>query len=389
MVQSVRLLQEACWLTAIVAVPLAVDPWHSDLGAFGTNPFIALRGAILVACGVALLLLSIAREAEGQQEPLRAFLARPLVGAALLLLAIQAISTAASMYPWVSLWGSSYRGRGLVTFAACTMIFLAIARYADREQRERVVIAVLLTAVSVSLWALYASVWIDGRTSGTLGNALFLAAYLLVPIFIAATYLDKRVGIMWPVYLVLLAAFFVSTSRVASLGMILGFGYLLWQGTRKRVAFLGIAVGVLVIVARMGPGFTDNGVVRAQIWEASGVTMLDSPLSRQLIGYGPDTFGMQAGIAGALGQEHVVESAHNIFLHAFVTTGAAGLLACLWLWGVAGWSAFHSAAAWTFPVIAASFVEGLSGIIYAPVLLMFWITLGCIESEVPARCEST
>ena len=80
---------------------------------------------------------------------------------------------------------------------------------------------------------------------------------------------------------------------------------------------------------------------------------------------------------------------HNVPIQVFVTTGLLGLVAYLTLWGTAGVVAYRSAVDWAFPALSALFVESLFGITMIAILLMFWITLGLIESEVPTRCEST
>ena len=378
MVTVVKALPEVCWLTAIVAVPLAVNPYFIE-------PFVWPRTLILLVLASLLVVFAVGRELAGGLELWGKFLRRPLVIASLALLAAQAASTYFSTNPYISVWGRAGRNNGLLTFAACTVMFLAVVRYADKGARERLLIGVLVSALLVAVCALVLTATYEGRVAGTLGNPIFLGAFMLVPIFIAASYANKN-RLMWPVYLVLLWALFAAVSRGPALGLMVGSGLMFWKGMRA-VAVVGIVVGAAVFVARMGPGYTDNMVKRVEIWGEGYQTASDAPMFRNVVGYGPDMWLYEG--EGMRGITTYAGVAHNVPIQVFVTTGIVGLTAFLALWGAAAVAAHRSTTDWFFPALSALFVESMFGLTMVAILLMFWITLGSIESEVPTRCEST
>jgi Tfp pilus assembly protein PilF len=120
----------------------------------------------------------------------RNFLLKPLILPALALVFVYAIATVFSVVPGVSWWGSYQRLQGTYTLTSYVVMFLVIAfNLRERRQVERLVSFVLLTNIPVALYGLLQHFKADPlpwqgdvtfRVTSTMGNAIFIAAYLIM-----------------------------------------------------------------------------------------------------------------------------------------------------------------------------------------------------------------
>ena len=111
---------------------------------------------------------------------------------ALLFLADSAFATATSIAPRLSLWGSYERLQGLYTTSAYLVIFFSIvAILRMQEQLERLLTTVLMVSFPVALYGIIQHFGIDPvpwernesqRVTSTLGNSIFLAAFLAMTV---------------------------------------------------------------------------------------------------------------------------------------------------------------------------------------------------------------
>ncbi len=175
-----RAAAEVTWLGLLLVLPSAINP----SGALGVEPekasVLRVAAALIGALWLATRLLA---PASGQ--PVRV---SPLLGAALAWLACAGLSTAASIDPVLSLFGSYDREMGLLTLAAGPLLLVVGSDIlAERAARERTVAALLLGAVVPCAYALLQQAGRDplgwsgvvGVVS-TFGSPTFLGGYLVL-----------------------------------------------------------------------------------------------------------------------------------------------------------------------------------------------------------------
>jgi tetratricopeptide (TPR) repeat protein len=178
---------ESGWLLALAVIPLFVNIFARN--SFETSKAALLRSIVLVMA----LAWTVKRIEEGfrtGERPLRRFLATPLVAPVLLVCAAYLLSTIFSVLPILSLRGSYDRMQGLYSmFCYAAVFFLVLDTMERKEQVERALLAVILASIPVSLYGIaqyYAghpagtSVKIPVRVAATMGNPIFLGAYLLM-----------------------------------------------------------------------------------------------------------------------------------------------------------------------------------------------------------------
>ena len=119
----------------------------------------------------------------------RNFLRRPLVLPALVLVFVYVLATILSVVPGASWWGSYQRLQGTYTLCSYLILFLAIVfNLREKRQIERLISFVLLTNIPVALYGFLQHYKADPlpwqgdvtfRVTSTMGNAIFIAAYLI------------------------------------------------------------------------------------------------------------------------------------------------------------------------------------------------------------------
>ena len=100
------------------------------------------------------------------------------------------LATALSIVPHVSLWGSYQRMQGTYTNLSYVVLFLLIVTTVERrDQLERIISIILLSGLVVSFYGIVQNRGLDPlpwrgdvvqRVASTMGNAIFVAAYLLM-----------------------------------------------------------------------------------------------------------------------------------------------------------------------------------------------------------------
>ena len=116
--------------------------------------------------------------------------ATPLLLPTLALVAVYLLSTAASLVPRVSLLGSYQRLQGTYTTFSYIVIFLLVLQgMRRREQIERLITVLILVSLPISLYGLVQHAKLDPlpwggdvtrRVASNMGNAIFVAAYLIM-----------------------------------------------------------------------------------------------------------------------------------------------------------------------------------------------------------------
>ncbi len=383
---------EAGWLAALIVVPLYFNP--SSTRIFEADK-VALLRSVAVIMALAWVVKAIemwlagrrkgsapAAEASAETASWRARLRHPIILAALLLIVSYGLASVFSILPALSLWGQYDRLQGLYTVAAYLVFFFSIlGLLRTRVQLHRLITAALLASVPVALYGILqhfdVRLWgwsydVSVRVHSTMGNAIYLAAYLglALPLAVYRLIETKRLGGAWlrlSVYLVLivlhLLCILFTQSRGPVLGLAVGvlFGVLLWMLARRRwrwakgVLGLGAAFAVLLVIVNLPnsplsfvqdipylnrlariANTEGSAVGRVLIWEGATALAADDP-ARLVIGYGPEAIRYAfypyhtAEIGNLEGWDVVPDRMHNESFDVIVSTGLVGLLIYLLL----------------------------------------------------------
>jgi hypothetical protein len=199
---------EAGWLAALVVAPLFFNVFSSRV--FEPDKISLIRTIALVMIlawlvklangGGAWLPAYREQDAGGapdasESQPLHAtrFWRIPLLLPILLLVAAYLISTLFSVARFVSWWGSYQRLQGTYTFLSYVVIaLLAAGHLRAPAQIRRLQHAIILTSLPIAIYGIVQHYGIDPlpwggdvqtRVAANAGNAIFLAAYLIMAFF--------------------------------------------------------------------------------------------------------------------------------------------------------------------------------------------------------------
>lgn len=191
---------EAGWLVAVVVVPLFFNVYSSRV--FEPDKLSLLRSIALVMIAAWLVRLVDSRLAEKRtssehpQGGVLDFLRLPLVVPTLIMVGVYILTSVTSVVPRISFWGSYQRLQGTYTFLSYVVIFmLMLTSLHSRQQLERLLTVIIVTSFPIALYGIIQHFQLDplpwggdvtARVASNLGNAIFLAAYLImiVPITI-------------------------------------------------------------------------------------------------------------------------------------------------------------------------------------------------------------
>jgi tetratricopeptide (TPR) repeat protein len=200
---------EAGWLAALVVIPLFFNPYTAR--SYEPDKTVLMRAIVLVMSlawlwkvlsgGRAWRPTGIDRDSEqgrgdvGQQRNLlRALAHRPILGLAAVLALLLVIGAVTSIDPRLSWLGSYTRFQGAWAQLSYLAFFgLTAAHLRTLSQWRRAVYTMILGSVPVSLYAVLQPIGLDPvphgieiqRAFSTLGNPIFLGAYLLMVSFIS------------------------------------------------------------------------------------------------------------------------------------------------------------------------------------------------------------
>jgi len=289
--------------------------------------------------------------------------------------------------PYKSFWGNIERGEGILTLAH-VFVYAFLCAHVVRTRRtwEWFFAGSLLVAVAVSLYALgqyFGVAWVlhsgDKRLSGTIGNAAFLAGYLLIHTFIALWFaLTPRArwqrALSGAVWIFLLFITFNTGTRGALLAALIVYvGLAAWyarQATGSAGRWLktaALAVGALLVVSAVVVWLQrDTGWVRGNAtltrlvtisfddittqsrlltWESSMKGWKDRPL----LGYGYENYNVAFNkyfnplIYRDAGSQIWFDRAHNVVFDVLVTSGILGMIAYMGLYGLVVAAAWRAA----------------------------------------------
>ncbi len=187
---------EAGWLAALIIVPLFFNIYSQRV--FEPDKLSLLR-SIAVLMSVAWIVRAVEhwrlRRAEGLPQATgpsawQRVRHTPLVLPTLLLVAVYLISTATSVVPGVSFWGSYQRLQGTyTTFSYLVIFFLMLDGLRTKKQLNRLITIAILVSFPIALYGLAQHFDLDPlpwggnvsfRVASNMGNAIFVAAYLIL-----------------------------------------------------------------------------------------------------------------------------------------------------------------------------------------------------------------
>jgi O-antigen ligase len=289
--------------------------------------------------------------------PVRFPLRRPLLA----LLAITVAATFTSVYLPASVLGIWQ----VAVLAGATLLAAAVPL--DRRQLFIGALAFCagLLASFAYGWYQWAD-WLAGeheftwRIMSTWGNPNYYAAFLVLVIPLLLVLARRAPLLRWAFLLAGLLSFatlVMTQSRGALLALLLCLLVFLplWGWVEGRLSARALGLGAagfalfigLVLLSPLGKRVLDPAVRARQLhsqtfrvytWQGSLRLLRDYPA----LGSGPNTF---ASVFGKYQQVGYTRNAHSIYLQAATETGAAGLLALLWLFGAvlaAAWRAFRA-----------------------------------------------
>ncbi len=349
---------EACWLLALILAPLFFDTYSARV--FEPDKIAFVRSLALVTLA-AWLTRAIAVAGRRPTLPdLKGWWRVPLALPVAAFAVVYIIATVFSLAPEISFFGSYQRMQGTFTMFSYIVLALSVAAHLrKRAQVERIVTTVVVTSLPIALYGLLQRNQLDplpwggetvDRVTGHMGNAIFLAAYLLMAGLLALGRLTQGFRALLAqaenavenvvktaayvfIFVIDAAAIWYTQSRGPQLGFAIGFVFfLVLVALHYRVRWLvlgAVALGIVgagflgVLNVAAGPlssicsvkgvdrlcriaaeveDKSGTGRVRVLIW--TGVVQLvtpheplESPTTgadpwnaiRPLIGYGPET----------------------------------------------------------------------------------------------------
>jgi O-antigen ligase len=291
----------------------------------------------------------------------------PVVRAGLALIGVAALSTALSVEPLLSFFGSFDRGMGWLTLAAGGVLLVTGADLlADERRRERVISALLIGALVPCGYLLLQRAGRDpitwtalGAPGSTLASPTFLGGYLVLvaPFGMYRLVRGARAAsvgyAVWLAFVLVVGAVTILTTiRGPILGLAVGtVTFVMLASPRRRVGRLEVAAaaGVLALavglaVAATGTSGTaglqrflsiarggDSSVERLTVWRDALGVQLGDPL-RVVLGYGPESqaAALEHGEATVrLTQSQRWDRAHDLMLDTWLTGGLLGVFALI------------------------------------------------------------
>ncbi len=284
------------------------------------------------------------------------------------LLALVAVYIVAGIFgvnPYNSWWGNYERMDGILNYIfLLTYFFILINVFDKKEEWYFLVRASLLAALLVSAYGFLQKAgvkadWIyfrGGRLDATIGNAAFLAGYLLLNLFLAAVLWSVDKVRLWrwfyvfsmAIYLVII---YFTATRGAMLGLVIGglTVWLLWslkKGGKQRAAFWLVVLLVLAggwwlrsqhqsqWIKKYPPlqrlasiSLQDTTTIdRLRTWQTSWQSFKDRPI----LGWGPENYryGFNKYYDPRL-HEPWFDRAHNVIFDYLNASGVLGLAAYL------------------------------------------------------------
>jgi tetratricopeptide (TPR) repeat protein len=275
---------ELGWLLAVIITPLFFNVYSSRV--FEPDKLTTLRTVALMMA--ALWLVKYVEERVSGRYETQISWRTPLVLPTLFTVIIYLLSTFLSVTPWISFFGSYQRLQGTYTTLAYIVVFFVILQgLRTREQLERLITVVILNSLPIALYGLVQRNKLDPlpwggdvtrRVASNMGNAIFVAAYLIMAAFPTLSRILKsfrdiltdeetnaadipRAAAYIFLFLVQLIAIWYTQSRGPLMGLLAGLGIWVLLGTlalqrvMNRRTWITLLSGSLILIVIVSVGF--------------------------------------------------------------------------------------------------------------------------------------
>ena len=267
-------------------------------------------------------------------------------------------------HPPTSFWSNFERMGGYVSLVHTLLYALILGSVLKTKEQWRYLFSTSLVVAFIV--AVYGLAQADGRIESLLGNAAYMAIYMLFHIFIAFwLFVETKKPLQKTILLLLAVMFTFVLIETGTRGTAVG----LAVGVLTMAAYIGIfgkqyaeirkyAIGVFAILVIAVAGFVAGRntdlvqnnqnlsrianisvealTVRAEIWGVAWEGVKDRPV----LGWGQSNFNYvfnQYYEPSLYDQEQWFDRAHNIFFDWLIAGGVLGLLAYLSMFVVCGW----------------------------------------------------
>jgi hypothetical protein len=186
-------IMEISWLAAIINVPVFFNVYSSRI--FEPDKLTLLRSFALVIAICWIIKIIDERGIRWENISVRnsrviTIIKTPIIISVIGMVVVYTLSTIFSITPRTSWAGSYQRLQGTYTTFSYIIIFLAIiVNLRKRQQVERIITAVIISSLPVSLYGVLQRYKIDPvpwagevaiRIAANMGNSIFVAAYLIM-----------------------------------------------------------------------------------------------------------------------------------------------------------------------------------------------------------------
>ena len=183
---------ESTWLLALIVAPLFFNVYSQRV--FEPDKISLVRTLALFAliAGTVKGFELWGQKDQNEDAAKDPWWRRPLVGPVLALAAAYLLSTLLSVTPWQSFWGSYQRLQGTFTMFSYLIFFFGVWGALRHEaQWRRLQYTIILVSLPIALYGIIQHYRLDPlpwggdtveRVAGNLGNAIFLAAYLIMAV---------------------------------------------------------------------------------------------------------------------------------------------------------------------------------------------------------------
>jgi len=191
----------------------------------------------------------------------------------------------------------------------------------------------------------------DNRTTGLLGNPVFLGALCAAAVALLPPLLNRRRLLGTGVAFLLAAGTQLSGTRNALAVLVAVVLWAMFRTRGLRAALLGVAVAAgIAFGATVHPPGTQTALARLETpsglsnrvenWREAGVALTHRPI----VGYGPGRFRAAATPyrtpeLARIGPDRLYEDAHNVVVEYATTTGIVGVILLLGWWVTAAFQA--------------------------------------------------
>lgn len=184
-------LIEVGWLSALIVAPLLFNIYSSRV--FEPDKITTVRSIALIMVAIWLVKWVEERRNRSPEAP-RITWRTPLVLPTMIMIIVYMISTALSVAPRTSLLGSYQRLQGTyTTFSYIVIFMLMVQTMRTRTQFNRAINLWIINSLPIAIYGMIQRAGLDPlpwggdvveRVAGNMGNAIFIAAYLIMTFFL-------------------------------------------------------------------------------------------------------------------------------------------------------------------------------------------------------------